>query len=147
MLARRQMAATVVAVALTVALGGCGEEASTVPEGVTAAELNDPAAFDLDEAEAGQRVSLRVTVEEVLSPDSFVVPPQDGGSGRLLVLSEQHRAERGDVLQVGGLLRVFSYEDQALAFELDAAEQYSEFDAQLVLLATLVDEDLPLDDQ
>ena len=148
MAARRRIATTLVAGALVVVLGGCGDE-DEIPESASVEDLTaDPSgAFDLDEVEAGQRISLRVTVSEVLSPDAFVVPPEETAGPPLLVLAGQHRASPGDTLQIGGIARVFSYDEQARDFELGPASQYAEYEDKVVLVATLNDDDLPLDDK
>ena len=149
MAARRRMAAAMTAGALVVVLGGCGSDSDEPLDSASVEDLTrDPSgAFDLDEVEAGQRISLRVKVAEVLSPDSFVVPPEQTAGPPLLVLAAEHGAAPGDVLQVGGLARVFSYDEQDRDFELAAEQQYSDYDGKVVLLATLNDDDLPLDDK
>ena len=146
--ARRRMATTLVAGALVVVLGGCGSD-DEIPESASVEDLTaDPSgAFDLDDVEAGQRISLRVTVGEVLSRDAFVVPPKETAGGPLLVLAGQHGASPGDTLQIGGIARVFSYEEQSGDFELGPQSQYAKYEDKVVLVATLNDDDLPLDDK
>ena len=144
MAVRRRAARTLVAAARVATLGACATENPV--EGSRPVETG-AGAFDLDEIEAGASVSLRVTVAEVLSPDSFVVPPEDTSAGPLLVLTVDHRAAPGDELQVAGIARVFSYEDLSGEYALAAQEAYADYDGKLVLVATLNDDDLPLDDK
>ena len=148
MAARRRWATTLVAGALVVVLGGCGAE-DEIPASASVEDLTaDPSgAFDLDDVEAGQRISLRVTVAEVLSPDAFVVPPKETAGPPLLVLAGQHGASPGDTLQIGGIARVFSYDEQSRDYDLGPESKYAEYDNKVVLVATLNDDDLPLDDK
>ena len=149
MRARRWTATAAAAGVLARGLGGCGSDDEEPREGVRVEELTGDAsgAFDLDEVEAGERITLRVEVAKVLSPDSFLAPPKDTAGEPLLVLAESHGAEVGQELQVSGIARVFSYDEQAREHELAAESAYAEYDNELVLVADLDDEDLPLDDQ
>lgn len=139
------------AAAGVVALGaaGCGSDAEAPREGVLVQDLTGDrsGAFDLDEVEAGESLTLRVEVARVLSPDSFVVPPEDTDGPPLLVLARDHDLAPRDVVQLGGIARVFDYEDLAREYDLAARSAYAGFDNEIVLVARVVDENLPLDDK
>ena len=144
---RRWLAA--LALGTLIGLPACGSDDPQPREGVRVEDLTGDAsgAFDLDDIEAGQQVSLRVPVGEVLSPDSFVVPPEQTAGGPLLILVSDHEVAPGDVVQVAGIARVFSYDEQSRDHELADEQEYERFDGKLVLVAQLDDENLPLDDQ
>jgi hypothetical protein len=132
-----------------VALTACADEAAAPREGVRVEELTSDAsgAFNLSEAEAGERVSLRATVSQVLSDQSFLVPSKDTSGDALLVVADDDRVRVGQELQLSGILRTFEYAELAQAYALGDAAVYREFEDKLVLVADLVDDDLPLDDQ
>ena len=133
--------------ALALALTACGGDEAQPREGVTAEELTGDASgmFDLAQAEAGERASLRVTVDDVLSRDSFVAPSKDTAGKPLLVLTRGQELKAGTELQVSGLLRLFDYGQLGGDRQLAEESAYTAFRGQLVLVAELVDEDLPLD--
>ena len=136
--------------ALVLTLAACGGEDAEQPrEGVRVEELTGDASgmFDISQAEAGERVSLRVTVQDVVSRDSFVAPSQDTGGKPLLVLTRGEELKAGTELQVSGLLRLFDYLELSGDRELAAESDYAAYRGQLVLVADLVDDDLPLDDE
>ena len=141
--ARRALAIGFVAVALA----ACGADEEQPREGTRVEELTGDASgmFDISRAEAGQRASLRVTVQDVISRDSFVAPTQDTSGRPLLVLTRGEQLKAGSELQVSGLLRLFDYEEMAGDRELAEPEEYAAYRGQLVLVADLVDDDLPLD--
>jgi hypothetical protein len=145
--ARKRLAGMCVVTALS--LPACSSDEPGPREGVRVEDLTGDAsgAFDVDDLEAGQSVSLRVEVGEVLSPDSFVVPSEQTAGDPLLVLVRGHDLAPGDVVQVAGIARVFSYDEQAGDHELAADAAYADFDGRLALVAQLEDENLPLDDQ
>lgn len=149
MRAQRWAATAAAAGVLALGLVGCGSDDEEPREGVRVEEVTGDAsgAFDLDEVEAGERITLRVEVAQVLSPDSFIAPPKDTAGGPLLVLAEGHGADVGDELQVSGIARVFSYDEQAREHDLAAESAYAEYDNEIVLVADLDDDDLPLDDE
>lgn len=147
--ARRSSASALAALVLAAAVSGCGSDSEQPREGVRTEELTNDASgsFDLAQAEAGQRASLRVTVERVLSPNSFVVPAKDTNSTPLLVVAKDPDIRDGAELQVSGQLQVFEYDDLSAEYQLAAQSVYADFDGELVLVAQLVDGDLPLDDK
>lgn len=146
---RRWTAAAATAGVLALGLAGCGSDEEQPREGVRVEELTGDAsgAFDLDDVEAGERITLRVEVAQVLSADSFIAPAKDTAGAPLLVLAQGHGAEVGDELQVSGIARVFSYEEQAREHRLADESAYAEYDSEIVLVADLDDENLPLDDK
>lgn len=140
----------VLTVVLTVPLAGCGDDDEPGPrEGVSTRELTGDLSgtFDIDQAPVGAQTSLRATVDQVLSPGSFVITAADTAGPPLLVLSAEDTVSPGQVLQLIGVLRVFSYDDFADGYPLAEAAAYTAFDAQKVLVASEVDTDLPADDQ
>ena len=142
--ARRALTAAGLALALT----ACGGSDSPGPrDGMTLEEVTGDASgmFDISQAEAGQRASLRVTVQDVLSRDSFVVGSKDTAGVPLLVLTRGEELKAGSELQVSGLLRLFDYEEMGGDHQLADREKYAAYRGQLVLVADLVDDNLPLD--
>ena len=127
---------------------GCGDDGEQPREGVRVEDLTGDASgnFDLDEIEAGNRISLRAEVAEVLSPNSFVLAPKDTAGERMLILHKDSEVRQGDIIQLAGIARVFSYDDASGNYELADVGAYQEFDGDLSLEADLTDEDLPLDD-
>ena len=142
-------AAALIALATAMSAGACGSDEPGPREGVLVQDVTGDAsgAFDVDAIEAGQQVSLRVEVAEVLSPDSFVIGPQDSGGDPLLALVRGHGLAAGDVVQVAGIAEVFSYDEQARDHDLAPEAAYEQHDGRLALVARLDDENLPLDDQ
>jgi hypothetical protein len=130
---------------LTLLLSGCGTD-SPPPEGPLVQDITGDAsgAFDIDEVEAGEQLSLRATVAEVLSPGSFVVPPEDTAGRPLLVVSPTS-VEPGEEVQLTGTLSLFDYEELVQSHELAPRERYAAHENELVLIADLVESDLPLD--
>ena len=143
--ARRALAIGGLTVGLS--LTGCGSDAPQPREGTTIEEITGDSSgkFDISQAEAGQRASLRVTVQDVLSRDSFVVGSKDTAGAPLLVLTRGEDLEAGKELQVSGLLRLFDYEQMGGDHQLADDAAYAAYRGQLVLVADLVDDDLPLD--
>ena len=134
--------------ALALALTGCGGSDEPGPrEGTTVEEItgDESGMFDISQAEAGERASLRVTVQDVLSRDSFVVGTKDTAGKPLLVLTRGEELKPGAELQVSGLLRLFDYEELAGDRELAPQEEYAAYRGRLVLEADLVDDNLPMD--
>ena len=86
-----------------------------------------------------------MTVQDVLSRDSFVVGAKDTAGKPLLVLTRGEELKAGTELQVSGLLRLFDYEEMSGDRELADAAAYAAYRGQLVLVADLVDDNLPLD--
>lgn len=131
------------------ALTACGDDEVAPREGTLVQDLvgDEAGQVDISSAEAGEEVTLRADVQTVLSPGSFVVPGKDTGGVPLLVVHDDAGVAAGQVLQLGGTLQVFDHEELARDYELADERTYADFDGGLVLLATLVDDDLPLDDQ
>lgn len=147
---RDRTSRAVAGVALAVlALTACGDEAVAPREGTLVQDLvgDEAGQVDLASAEAGEEVTLRADVETVLSPGSFVVPGKDTGGVPLLVLHPGQEVTAGQVLQLGGTLQLFSYDELAGEYDLAPEGAYADVDGGLVLLASLVDDDLPLDDR
>jgi hypothetical protein len=130
-------------------LPACSDDATGPREGSRLAEVtgDTSGSFDLGTVRVGERVSLRVTVGDVLSPESFVVPPRDTAGEPLLVLSNLRPVSAGDEVQVVGIVRVFRYDDLADDYELADPTAYAAFELQEFLVADVVDPDLPADER
>lgn len=143
--ARRAVLTGAAALLVATSAAACGgDEVEGPREGVTTQELtgDESGSFDIEQAEAGQRASLRVTVAEVLSADSFVVGTKDTDGDPLLVVAKDQPLEVGQELQVSGPLSAFDYDDLAASFKLGGEEVYRDFQDGLVLVADVVDQDV-----
>jgi hypothetical protein len=135
--------------ALVLGVVACDAPADAPREGVSTRELTGDLSgdFDLDSAVVGAQQSLRVTVGEVLSRSAFTTTPADAGGTPLLVVGADKDLQPGQVVQVVGTLRVFSYDEFASQYALGDADAFAGRDGDKVLVARLVDTDIPDDDQ
>lgn len=131
-----------------VAVVGCSGEARAPREGTSVEELTGDVsgAVDIDQARVGSRISLRGTVTRVLSPGAFEISAQDAASDRpLLVLNREDALEVGQVVQVVGLVRVFTDDETAAEYGLRSTADYPEHHLKRVVVASEVDTDIPGD--
>lgn len=136
----------VVLAALLVGLTACGSpEAESPREGVSTRSLTGDLSgnFDADKVRVGTRQTLRATVDEVLSPGSFTMASKDVAADPLLAVSGNQQLTVGQVVQVVGLIRVFSYDELAAEYALTDPQAYAGRDGDLVLVAETVDTDIP----
>jgi len=148
-LARR---APTLAAAAVLALGASACSAQEAPqprEGVSAQELTGDASgtFDIDTAEVGAMQSLRLTVAQVLTPAAFTATPGDTAGRPLLVVGPAGELSPGQVVQVAGTLRLFSYDELSGQLSLGDRAAFAGRENDKVLVATTVDTDVPGDEQ
>lgn len=138
------------AAVLGLGAAACSEQEAPQPrEGVSTQELTGDVSgtFDIETAEVGAMQSLRVTVAEVLTPSAFTATPADTAGRPLLVVGSDPGLSPGQVVQVAGILRLFSYDELSEQFSLGDRAAYAGREDEKVLVATTVDTDIPSDDQ
>jgi hypothetical protein len=145
---RRAVAATATSLLLVVGAAGCGDDDEPGPrEGVSIADLTGDASgdFDIDEAKIGSRQSLRVTIERVLSDQSFTTTVEDTAGNNLLVVGPGDDLQPGQVVQVAGILRRFDFGELEPRYRLGPKQEYAGLNT--VLVANTVDNNIPQDGQ
>ena len=143
---RRAAVVTASCALLVLGTAACGGDDEAGPrEGVSTADLTGDVSgdFDIDEAEVGSRQSLLVTIDQVLSEQSFTTTVEDTAGNNLLVVGPGDDLQPGQVVQVAGILRRFDFAELEPQYRLGPQEAYAGLDT--VLVATTVDGDVPQD--
>jgi hypothetical protein len=139
-----RMSVTVSLLAVTLALGACGDdEDDAVPTTTPAATTQaSPDIGDITDdyfggpSYVGRTVTVQGNVTRVVGPSSFVLDGKGYGDDTLLVISAPSMdVEIGEQVDVTGVVRQFDYEIYRDGYGLADPGLYGDFDQEEVLVA------------